>query len=66
MGTHGRTGMAHLMMGSVAERIIRTSSIPVLTVRRSKEKETEKISQEEQAGEAALVNLRLRQTTALP
>jgi len=58
--------MAHLMMGSVAERIIRTSSIPVLTVRRSKEKETEKISQEEQAGEAALVNLRLRQTTALP
>lgn len=66
MGTHGRTGMAHLMMGSVAERIIRTSSIPVLTVRRSKEKETEKISQEEQAGEAALVNFLLRQTTALP
>ena len=34
MGTHGRRGMAHLMMGSVAERIIRSSPVPVLTVRR--------------------------------
>ena len=33
MGTHGRGGMAHLLMGSVAERVVRTASCPVLTVR---------------------------------
>jgi len=33
MGTHGRTGMAHLLLGSVAERVVRTASCPVLTVR---------------------------------
>jgi nucleotide-binding universal stress UspA family protein len=33
IGTHGRTGLAHLMLGSVAERVLRTSEIPVLTVR---------------------------------
>ena len=32
MGTHGRTGMAHLLIGSVAERVVRTSPCPVLTV----------------------------------
>jgi len=33
MGTHGRTGMAHLLMGSVAEQVVRTAPCPVLTVR---------------------------------
>ena len=33
MGTHGRTGFAHLMLGSVAERLVRTAPCPVLTVR---------------------------------
>lgn len=33
MGTHGRTGMRHLLLGSVAERVIRLASCPVLTVR---------------------------------
>ena len=33
MGTHGRTGMAHLLLGSVAERVVRTAPCPVLTVR---------------------------------
>jgi universal stress protein A len=33
MGTHGRHGMAHLLVGSVAERVVRTSTCPVLTVR---------------------------------
>jgi nucleotide-binding universal stress UspA family protein len=33
MGTHGRTGLAHMVLGSVAEHVVRHSSIPVLTVR---------------------------------
>lgn len=33
MGTHGRRGISHLLLGSVAERVVRTSSVPVLTVR---------------------------------
>ena len=32
MGTHGRGGMAHLLMGSVAELVVRTAPCPVLTV----------------------------------
>ncbi len=34
MGTHGRTGVDRLLIGSVTEKIIRTSQIPVLTVGR--------------------------------
>ncbi|HVI96560.1 MAG TPA: universal stress protein [Anaeromyxobacter sp.] len=33
LGTHGRRGVAHALMGSVAERVVRLSPIPVLTVR---------------------------------
>jgi nucleotide-binding universal stress UspA family protein len=33
MGTHGRSGLAHLLMGSVAEYVVRHSKVPVLTVR---------------------------------
>ena len=32
MGTHGRKGLPRAILGSVAERVIRTSSVPVLTV----------------------------------
>ena len=33
MGTHGRTGVSRVFMGSVAERVVRESRCPVLTVR---------------------------------
>lgn len=33
MGTHGRRGLSHLLMGSVAERVLRTAHCPVLTVK---------------------------------
>ena len=33
LGTHGRGAVAHLLMGSVAERVVRTAPCPVLTVR---------------------------------
>ncbi len=36
MGTHGRGGMSHLLMGSVAERVVRTAPCPVLTVRQAR------------------------------
>jgi universal stress protein A len=32
MGTHGRTGLAHIALGSVAERTVRTAPCPVLTI----------------------------------
>ena len=33
IGTHGRTGMSHLVMGSIAEKVVRLASCPVLTVK---------------------------------
>lgn len=33
MGTHGRHGLAHLLLGSVAERVLRDAPCPVLTAR---------------------------------
>lgn len=33
LGTHGRSGVAHLLLGSVAEKVVRAAPCPVLTVR---------------------------------
>lgn len=33
MGTHGRSGVSHLLLGSVAEKVVRRAPCPVLTVR---------------------------------
>jgi nucleotide-binding universal stress UspA family protein len=33
MATHGRTGLSHFVLGSVAERVVRESRVPVMTVR---------------------------------
>jgi nucleotide-binding universal stress UspA family protein len=32
MGTHGRTGLEHTLLGSTTERVVRTVNVPVLTV----------------------------------
>ncbi|MFC7046447.1 universal stress protein [Halobacteriaceae archaeon GCM10025711] len=37
MGTHGRGGIDRLLLGSVAEKVVRSSNVPVLTVRMSDE-----------------------------
>jgi len=33
LGTHGRTGLSHVILGSVAEKVVRRAPCPVLTVR---------------------------------
>ena len=33
LGTHGRTGLDHVLFGSTAEKVVRKSKVPVLTVR---------------------------------
>lgn len=35
MGTHGRTGLDHYLIGSVAEKVVRRAPVPVVTVRLS-------------------------------
>lgn len=34
VGTHGRTGLTHLLLGSVAEKLVRLSPVPVMTIPR--------------------------------
>jgi nucleotide-binding universal stress UspA family protein len=36
MGTHGRRGLSRALLGSVAEYVVRTSKVPVVTVRTAK------------------------------
>jgi universal stress protein A len=52
MGTHGRTGLSHLLLGSVAERVVRLSPAPVMTVRVPKEQEKAAAEERRQAREA--------------
>jgi nucleotide-binding universal stress UspA family protein len=40
MGTHGRTGLIHALMGSVAEKVVRLAPCPVLVTRGSTEAST--------------------------
>jgi len=47
MGTHGRTGLRHLLLGSVAEKIVRSAPMPVLTVRTTEAAEAEATEAEE-------------------
>lgn len=49
MGTHGRGGLDRLLLGSVTERVVRTSDVPVLTVRM-----TETVTPPEEAGSEAV------------
>lgn len=36
MGTHGRTGVSHALLGSIAEKVVRKAHCPVMTVRTTK------------------------------
>ena len=54
VGTHGRTGLSHLFLGSVAEKLVRYASFPVVTVRSQAPEATltreESTAQDELAG----------------
>lgn len=39
MGTHGRSGLEHLLLGSVTEKVIRHATVPVLVMRKADEDE---------------------------
>ena len=57
MGTHGRGGLNRLILGSVAERVVRSSEVPVLTVRvgeagRRRESEGERATADPSVSEA--------------
>jgi universal stress protein A len=41
MGTHGRSGLQHLVLGSVAEKVVRSASCPVMTIRQPGEAHAE-------------------------
>ena len=52
MGTHGHGAIMHVLMGNVAERVVRTAPCPVLTVREPREKVRE--AEKKPAGAAAM------------
>ena len=55
MGTHGHGAVMHLMLGNVAERVVRTAPCPVLTVREPREREvTKRLASKLAVGVAAL------------
>ena len=43
MGTHGHGALMHVMMGNVAERVVRTAACPVLTVRGPRSAKSRKV-----------------------
>lgn len=47
MSTHGRTGLSHVMMGSVAEKVVRYSTCPVLTIKPEEFRELIDITEED-------------------
>jgi nucleotide-binding universal stress UspA family protein len=53
MGTHGRTGMAHLLLGSVAERVVRSASCPVVTTQYTWQRAAAVMQQAEMAAAAS-------------
>ncbi len=53
MGTVGRTGLAHLVIGSVAEKVVRHSPVPVLTLRPVASKKALRATPRSRAGAAA-------------
>jgi nucleotide-binding universal stress UspA family protein len=54
MGTHGRRGLSRLVLGSVAEKVIRKSTVPVMTIRSPKQEEQPSVEPRRATGHAAI------------
>lgn len=54
MSTHGRTGLRHVLVGSVAERVVRIAQCPVLTMRPEAFREIVAITEDDIAGDLHL------------
>ncbi|HAV23235.1 MAG: hypothetical protein A2X67_01040 [Ignavibacteria bacterium GWA2_55_11] len=54
MSTHGRTGMKHVLLGSVTEKVVRMSPCPVLTVRPEQFREVVGLTEEDVEGDLRL------------
>lgn len=52
IGMHGRTGVQRLLMGSVTERVLRASPVPIVAVRRQAQAENKKTLAEEETAAA--------------
>ena len=67
MGTHGHGALMHVMMGNVAERVVRLATCPVLTVREPRAREADKayVRRAAAVGAAVLAALLLMPATAL-
>ncbi|HEX9614580.1 MAG TPA: universal stress protein [Bacteroidota bacterium] len=50
MSTHGRTGLGHVLMGSVAEKVVRYAPWPVLTMKPEEFREVVALTEEDVAG----------------
>lgn len=51
MATHGRTGLAHVLLGSVTEKVVQHSDIPVLTVKPARHKRSQNQSNREEVAQ---------------
>ncbi len=51
MATHGRSGIAHVLLGSVAEKVVQRSTVPVLTVKPSPLHTPEVVKKDESVNE---------------
>ncbi len=51
MGTHGRSGLTRLMLGSVADKVVRSATCPVLTVHAPEKEEKKKKNENKTGGE---------------
>jgi nucleotide-binding universal stress UspA family protein len=54
MSTHGRTGVRHVLVGSVAEKVVRTSTCPVLTMRPEEFREIVGLTEDDVTGDLHL------------
>jgi nucleotide-binding universal stress UspA family protein len=55
LGTHGRTGLTHMLMGSVAERVVRLTECPVMVVGLRTAEKTRRVRSEHKAHRSVVV-----------